>query len=121
MFTSKYSKYIGITYSDDDVEDSTPFLDETTPNLEERKVKTPLLRRILHTVWTWIKGSPFVTIVSIVQIITLLYSIYLNDGIESWSQNPMLGPSADVLIQMGAKDVRFNLHSSLQAGTFDVQ
>lgn len=97
MFHSKYTQYIRNPVDD---EDSAPFLEK--PRQIE---KLSLLRRISNYVVNWVKGSPFITIVSVVQIVTLIYSLILNHGFEPWDQNPMLGPSADILVRMGAKDV----------------
>eukprot|EP01090_Pellita_catalonica_P023754 TRINITY_DN9955_c0_g1_i1.p1 TRINITY_DN9955_c0_g1~~TRINITY_DN9955_c0_g1_i1.p1 ORF type:complete len:379 (-),score=38.49 TRINITY_DN9955_c0_g1_i1:362-1459(-) len=46
----------------------------------------------------------FLVLVSILDVATMGFSIWKNKGFESFSVNPMFGPSVDTLIWMGAKD-----------------
>jgi membrane associated rhomboid family serine protease len=72
-------------------------------------------RRFVCCLWRWNQKkskSPraptvyrpyFIIIMSIINVILLAAEIGVNKGIESLSTNPMVGPSAQTLLDMGAK------------------
>jgi hypothetical protein len=51
----------------------------------------------------WKTFPYFIVLISTIDVVMLGISLYLNKGIESWTLNPLLGPSPEVLIKLGAK------------------
>jgi membrane associated rhomboid family serine protease len=49
------------------------------------------------------KKAYFIILISIVDVIMLIYEIIYNKGIEPFAENPWLGPSLETLIDLGAK------------------
>lgn len=72
-------------------------------------------RRYLCTLWRWNQKKSksvraptvyrpyFIILISIINVILLAAEIGVNKGVEDLSTNPMVGPSAQTLLDMGAK------------------
>jgi len=84
-------------------EETVPFepADETTSLLGGKgKPGLSFQERRLRTHWVM-----FMYIITFVDIVMLIVAILKNGGIEPFTENPMLGPSKETLLSLGAKDV----------------
>jgi hypothetical protein len=63
----------------------------------------------------WREFPYFIVSVTVIDVIMLSYSIYLNKGFEPWRTNPLLGPKSSILSQLGGKDTALILKVRLDA------